>query len=90
MKKILGIIAIVLVVAVAGVLLYATTQPDTFRVARSQSIKASPDKIYAYINDFRSWPGWSRTTGCWPSTRCPSAATWRHPDWFWLQHRCEE
>jgi carbon monoxide dehydrogenase subunit G len=59
MKKILGIAALVLVVAVAGVLLYATTQPDTFRVARSQSIKASPDKIYAYINDFRSWPGWS-------------------------------
>ena len=59
MRRILAIVGGVLVVAIAAILLYATTQPDTFRVARTQSIKASPDKIYAFINDFRSWPSWS-------------------------------
>jgi uncharacterized protein YndB with AHSA1/START domain len=34
-------------------------QPNNFRVARSQAIKAPPEKIYAYLVDFRSWPNWS-------------------------------
>jgi hypothetical protein len=59
MRKVLAIVGGVLVVAVAGVLLYASAQPDTFRVARSASIKASPAKIFAFVNDFRSWPLWS-------------------------------
>ena len=59
MLKILAIVGAVLVAVVGGVLIYATTQPDTFRVARTQNIKAPPAKIYALINDFRSWPGWS-------------------------------
>jgi carbon monoxide dehydrogenase subunit G len=59
MLRILAIVGGIVVVIVAGILLYATTQPDTFRVARTQTIKASPEKIYAFINDFRSWPAWS-------------------------------
>jgi len=59
MLKIIAIIAIVLVALVAGVLAYAATKPDTLRVQRVTSIKAAPEKIFALINDFRSWGIWS-------------------------------
>lgn len=49
---------IVLVIAVA-VLLFAAGRPDTFRVERSASIKAPPEKIFALINDFHQWGSWS-------------------------------
>ena len=57
--KILKLVLIVVVVAVAGVLLYATTKPDSFRVQRSASIKAPPEKISAVLSDFRAWDAWS-------------------------------
>lgn len=59
MRKIIGIIAIALIVAVAGVLAYATTMPDTFLVQRTTSIKAPPEKVYALISDLRGWGAWS-------------------------------
>ncbi len=55
----LKMLAIVVVMLIAGVLGYAATKPDTFRVERSASIKASPEKIYPLINDFKAWPSWS-------------------------------
>jgi carbon monoxide dehydrogenase subunit G len=48
-----------LVLAVGTVLVYAATKPDTFRVQRSTSVKAPPEKIFALINDFRHWASWS-------------------------------
>ncbi len=59
MLKIAGIIAALLLVGVLVVLGIAATRPDTFRVARSTSIKAPPEKIFPLINDFRQWPAWS-------------------------------
>jgi uncharacterized protein YndB with AHSA1/START domain len=52
-------LALVIVILVAAVLLYATTRPDSFSVQRSATIKASPDKVFALINDFHAWPTWS-------------------------------
>lgn len=52
-------IAIVVVVLIAAVLLFAATKPDTLRVQRTTSIKAAPEKIFALINDFHSWGSWS-------------------------------
>jgi uncharacterized protein YndB with AHSA1/START domain len=52
-------IVIVLVVLIGGVLAFAATKPDTFRVERSTSIKAPPEKVFALINDFHQWGGWS-------------------------------
>ncbi len=52
-------IAIVVVVVIAGILIFAATRPDTFRVQRATSIKAPPEKIFALIHDFRSWGSWS-------------------------------
>ena len=38
-------IAIVIAVLIAGVLIFATTKPDTFTVQRSATIKAPPERI---------------------------------------------
>jgi uncharacterized protein YndB with AHSA1/START domain len=52
-------IGIVVVVLIAALLVYAATKPDTFRVARSASIKAPPEKVFALLNDFQRWDAWS-------------------------------
>lgn len=60
MRRILLIIAAVLVIGIGGLLLYATmTQPDTFRVQRSATINAPPDKVYAILTDLRRGAEWS-------------------------------
>lgn len=53
------IIAIIIAVLVLAVLVFAATRPDTFRVERSLSIKAPPEKIFPHINDFHQWQAWS-------------------------------
>ena len=52
-------ILIVVVVLIAAILVYAATMPDDFRVQRTTSIKASPEKIFALINDLQRWDSWS-------------------------------
>lgn len=59
MLKGLGIIALVLVLAVAAIVFYASTRPGDFRVQRSIAIKAPPEKIFALINDLHAWGAWS-------------------------------
>lgn len=46
-------------VAVAGVLIAAATRSDTFRVQRSASIQAAPDRIFPLINDLHRFNGWN-------------------------------
>jgi uncharacterized protein YndB with AHSA1/START domain len=55
----LKIIAIIVVVLVAAVLLFAATQPDSFQVQRTATIQAPPEKIFPLINDFNRWNAWS-------------------------------
>ena len=50
---------LVLVVLIAVLLGYAATRPDSFRVERATVIKAPPAKVFALIDDFRQWAGWS-------------------------------
>jgi uncharacterized protein YndB with AHSA1/START domain len=52
-------ISLAVAVLVAAVLLYAATQPDTFRIERAADIKAPPEKIYAILEDFGRAPEWS-------------------------------
>ena len=59
MLKTLAIIVVVVLVVIAGILIYAATKPDSFRVQRSASIKAPPEKIFPLINDLKAWTGWS-------------------------------
>ena len=44
---------------VAAVLGYAATRPDRFRVERTTTIAAPPEKIVPLIEDFRRWAEWS-------------------------------
>lgn len=55
------ITAIVIVVAVliGTALIFASTKPDTFRIQRSTSINASPERIFALINDLPKHGAWS-------------------------------
>jgi len=55
----LKIIVIVVAVLIAGILIFAATKPDTFRVQRAASIKAPPQKVFALVNDFNRWGAWS-------------------------------
>jgi uncharacterized protein YndB with AHSA1/START domain len=52
-------VLIVVVVLITAILVYAATMPDDFRVQRTTSIKASPEKIFALINDLHRWDSWS-------------------------------
>ena len=52
-------IGVLLVVVIAVLLAFAATRPDSFRVERSTSIKAPPEKVFALINDFHQWGAWS-------------------------------
>ena len=55
----LKMLAVVIVLIVAAVLLFAFTRPDTFRVKRAAAIKAPPERIFPFINDFKRWGAWS-------------------------------
>jgi len=59
MLEVIAIIAVVLAVAIAAVLVFATTKPDTLRVQRSIAINAPPERIFPLIADFHQWVTWS-------------------------------
>jgi uncharacterized protein YndB with AHSA1/START domain len=52
-------VLIILAVAIAAVLVYAATKPDTFAVRRSALIDAAPQDIFPLIADLRAQSAWS-------------------------------
>jgi uncharacterized protein YndB with AHSA1/START domain len=52
-------IILIIIAVIVVILLYAVTRPDSFRVERSTTIKAPPEKVFALIDDFRQWEAWS-------------------------------
>ena len=52
-------IGLIVVLAVAAIFLLALTKPSSYRVERSTTIAAPPEKIAALINDFHQWNAWS-------------------------------
>lgn len=46
-------------ILIAALLGFAATKPDTFRVQRTTSIQAPPERVFALIDDFRKWGSWS-------------------------------
>jgi len=50
---------IVILVAIALLLAMAAIRPDQFRIERSATIKASPERIFPFINDLHRWQAWS-------------------------------
>lgn len=63
MLRALAILGIVVVAAIAAVLVYAATRPDTFRVERSLAMNAPPEKIFPYITGLKRWQEWSPYEG---------------------------
>lgn len=59
MLRIAAILVALVVVAVAGVLAYAATRPDSFSVQRSIVINAPAEKIFTLIDDLHAWSAWS-------------------------------
>jgi hypothetical protein len=55
------LLALVLCIAIAGVLIVAATRPDIISVQRSANIHAAPERIFPLLSDFRpnSWGRWS-------------------------------
>lgn len=49
--------AIILLVIIA--LILAVLKPNRFRIERSINIKAPPEKLFPYINNFHAWEAWS-------------------------------
>jgi hypothetical protein len=56
MIKLIGLGVVLLV---GGVLIFAAMRPDSFRVQRSASIQAPPEKIFPLINDLRGFNTWN-------------------------------
>lgn len=52
-------IALAVVAAIAALLIFAATRPDTFRVERTARIDAPAEKIFPLIDDFHRWGTWS-------------------------------
>jgi hypothetical protein len=53
------LIALLVVVLITAVLIFATTKPDSFRIERQIRIQASPEKIFALIDNLHSQNTWS-------------------------------
>ena len=50
---------LIVAAAIAALLIYAATKPDAFRIQRSATIAAPPDKVFALINDLRQFNTWN-------------------------------
>ena len=55
----LRLIFILVLLAIAALLIYAATKPDTFRIARSTSIKAPPEKVFPLVSDLHNFNIWN-------------------------------
>jgi hypothetical protein len=53
-KLLLGLVIVVVVLAIV-----VATRPSTFHVERSILITASPESVFAQVNDFHFWAAWS-------------------------------
>lgn len=53
------LIALIFLAAVSALIAYISLLPDSFRIARSTVIEASPETVFRHVNDFRAWSDWS-------------------------------
>ncbi len=59
MLSVLKIVGLLVLAAVVILLIYVSTRPDQFRIARTVAIKASPDAIFPRIADLRRFNEWN-------------------------------
>jgi len=55
----LRLIGLVILVGVAGLLVFVGLQSDSYRVERSVMMTASPGQVYAQVYDLEKWQAWS-------------------------------
>ena len=55
----IGYILLAAGAAVAGLFGFAASRPNEFKIQRRARVKATPDKVFAHINDFHKWTAWS-------------------------------
>lgn len=78
-KKIIAAIVLLIV----AVLIFAAAKPNTFRVERSATIQAPPEKVFGLINDFGNWRAWSPWENLDPAMkRTYSAVTSGQGAWY--------
>ncbi len=89
MFKILKYLLGLIVIAIVAIVGYASVQPDDFRVERSTTIAAPPEKIAAIVTDFKrgiEWSPWEKLdpamkkTFSGPSTGVGSVYEWNGND----------
>jgi uncharacterized protein YndB with AHSA1/START domain len=59
MFEVIAVIAVILAIAIAVVLVLASTKPARFSVRREIRVQAPAEKIFPLINDFHQWVAWS-------------------------------
>ena len=69
MSKILVLVGMAFAAAAVFVLVRAAMLPDDFRVSRSTIIKAPREKVFAFINDMKSFNQWNPFAKMDPSTK---------------------
>lgn len=52
-------ILIIFAVVVIALIAFIASRPSQYRVERSTTISASPDVVFAQVNDLRKWEAWS-------------------------------
>jgi uncharacterized protein YndB with AHSA1/START domain len=57
--KILFTVVALVALIIVVVLVIVSLKPNTIRIERSTVIHASPEKVYALIEDFHEWPKWA-------------------------------
>jgi carbon monoxide dehydrogenase subunit G len=75
MLGILKIVGLVVLAAVVILLIYASTRPDQFRIARKVTIKAPPDAIFPLVSDLRRFNEWNPFAKADPSIKIAYGAT---------------
>ena len=59
MMEIIGYILFALVLAIAAILLIASTRPDDFQVSRTRTIAAPPEQVFPLIANLRRMNTWN-------------------------------
>jgi hypothetical protein len=59
LKKILLSLLALVVATVLVLVIVISLRPSTFSVTRSSAIAASPERVYAQVEDFHAWQAWS-------------------------------
>jgi hypothetical protein len=71
LKKIALSLFVIITLAIVAMLSIAATRPATYHVERSQSMAASPDAVFAVLNDmhrFHEWSPWQKVDPAMQST----------------------